>query len=255
VPAAPAPARAHGYRLTDRYARLISMDGDQWLTTVFAPCLRRESLAFGSDADLLRGQLRALRDCEVLDEAEYAAAEHRIDAAVEAARERAGFRVRPAGYTQPPPRLTATLHRVLAVARPVAEVDGMPIALTSVELWSDRSFLHLAGLPTEAADEHVRQVEAHMAEWGRRHQERRSGDGSLSPPELRGGRLLSTLQIVLRDDHGTTYHWTGGHSGGSQTEWRMQAHYAPGVPDDATRLILEIGARDEEPVSVVQLPL
>src|SRR5207253_735018 len=103
--------------------------------------------------------------------------------------------------------------------------------------------------PHAEADEHVRHVEAQLAEWGRRHQERRSGEGSLSAPDLRGSRLLSALQIVLRDDHGTTYRWTGGHSGGSQTEWRMQAHYAPGVPDDANRLTLEIGARDAEPIS------
>ncbi len=231
------------------------MTGDQWLTTVFTPCLRRESLAYGSDAELLRGQLRALRDCGVLDEAEFAAAERRLDAAVEAARERAGFRIRPPGSTQPPPRLTAVLHRVLAVGRPVAEVDGMPLALTSVELWSDRSFVHLAGLPTGDADEHVRQVEAHMTEWGRRHQERRSGDGSLSPPELRGGRLLSALQVVLRDDVGTTYRWTGGQAGGSQTEWRMQAHYAPGVSHEATRLVVEVGGRDEPPVGVIELAL
>src|SRR5947199_6397540 len=116
------------------------MDGDQWLSTVFTPCLRRESLAFGSDADLLRGQLRALRECEVLGEAEFAAAEHRLDAAVEAARERAGFRIRPPNSTRPAPRLTAVLHRVLAVGRPVVEIDGMPLALTSAEQWSDRSF-------------------------------------------------------------------------------------------------------------------
>ena len=176
------------------------MEGDQWLRSVFTPCLRRESLAYGSDADLLRAQLRALHDCAVLDDAEFTAAERRLDAAVEAARERAGFRVRPAGSTRPARRLTAVLRRVLAVGRPVAEVDGMPLALTSVELWSDRSYIFLAGLPTPEADEHVREVEAHLEEWGRRHLERRGGDAALSPPSFRGGRLLDALQIVLRDE-------------------------------------------------------
>jgi hypothetical protein len=35
----------------------------------------------------------------------------------------------------------------------------------------------------------------------------------------------------------------------------MHAYYAPGVPDYATRLTIEIGARDEEPVGRIELPL
>lgn len=231
------------------------MDGDQWLATVFTPALRRESMAYGGDADQLRGQLRALHDCDVLDDAAFAAAERRIDAAVEAARERAGFRIRPPGHTDPPRRLTAELRRVIAVGRPVAEVDGMPLALLSVELWSDRSFVHLAGLPTPEADEHVREVEAGFEEWGRLNRERRSGIGSLEPPSFRGGRLLGALEVVLRDDLGTRYRWTGGSSGGSQTEWRIEAHYAPGVTEAATRLTIEVGERDAEPVGVIELAL
>jgi hypothetical protein len=61
------------------------MDAQQWLATVLTPTLGRESLAYTSDADVLRGQLAALRDCDVLDDETHAAAVQRLDEAIEAA--------------------------------------------------------------------------------------------------------------------------------------------------------------------------
>ena len=225
----------------------------QWLVTVFAAALGRESLAYTGDADLLRGQLAVLRECDVLDDEAHAEAVGRLDAAIEDARRRASFDVRPAGTSRPPPAPIAVLRRVIAVAQPLAEVDGMPFVLTSVELWNNRVDLLLAGISTERTEEHVRRHEAELNDWARRRNEGRS-DGVLSPPQLRGNRLFD-LNIRLRDDLGTSYRAMGGSAGGSKTEWRLHRHYQPGVPPAASVLTIEIADREGTTAGTVQLPL
>jgi hypothetical protein len=215
------------------------VNADAWLNTIFTPCLDRDSLAYTNDADLLRGQLRALRDCDVLSDQAYTDAEARLDAAVEAARERDRFVVHPAGTTQPPPQPTAVLHRVLAVGQPLAEVDGMPFILTSVELWSDRTHLTLAALPTPEADQRVTRDHAKINTWSQHHRAGRSGEGALGSPGLRGNRL-HVLNIRLRDDMGNTYQPKGGSAGGDGTEWRLHAYCQPGIPQTATRLTVAV---------------
>jgi hypothetical protein len=195
------------------------MDAQQWLDTVFTPALNREALAYTNDADLLRGQLAALHECDVLDDQTHADALWRLDRAVEAARHRASFDVRPAGTTEPAPVPVAALRRVLAVAQPLCDVDGMSFMLISVELWTDHVNLLLAGLPTADTQERIRQNEAELNKWGRKHREGRS-EGVLSPPLPRGNRLLE-LDIRLRDDLDTSYLTRGGSAGGSNTEWRL----------------------------------
>ena len=69
----------------------VGMNVEQWLATVFTPMLVRDTLASSGDADALRGQLRALHDCEVLSDEAFALAQDRLDGAVDAVRRRAGL--------------------------------------------------------------------------------------------------------------------------------------------------------------------
>jgi hypothetical protein len=229
------------------------MDAQQWLATVFTPTLDRDSLAYSNDADLLRGQLAALHECDVLDDAAHAEAVRRLDAAIETARQRAAFDVRPAGTSHPSPIPVVALRRVLAVAQPLAEVDGMPFMLTSIELWTSRVDLFMAGMPTEQAQQNIRQHEAELNDWARRRHNGRS-NGVLSPPQLSGNRLFE-LDVRLRDDLDTSYRTIGGSAGGSNTEWRVQRHYEPDVPDTASMLTVEIADRHGAAIGAVQLPL
>lgn len=229
------------------------MDARQWLDTVFTPTLTRESLAYSHDADLLRGQLAALHDCAVLDDQAHADALRRLDAAVEEARRRARFDIRPAGTADPASPPVIALRRVLAIAEPLATVDDMPFVLTTVELWTNRVDLFLAGLPTADAERHIRRHRAEMDQWARRYREGRS-EGTLSPPMARDGRLFE-VDIRLRDDLGTTYREMGGSAGGSNSEWRLHRWYEPGAPETATRLTVEAADYDGHIVGVVEIPL
>jgi hypothetical protein len=230
------------------------MDAQHWLSTVFTPSLERESLAYTNDADLLRGQLAALHDCELIGDDDYNEAQRRIEAAVKSARQRARFDIHPPGTADLTPPPAVALKRVLAVAQPLAHVDGMPFVLTSAELWSNGIDLFLAGLPTVESERHIRHHEAELDKWGRERREGRSGEGTLSAPQLRGNRLFD-LDIRLRDDVDTGYRTMGGSAGGGRTEWRVHRRYEPGVPVNATRLTVELANDDGHTVAAVEIPL
>jgi hypothetical protein len=202
---------------------------------------------------VLRGQLAALHDCGVLDDQAHANAMQRLDAAIEAARQRAPFELRPVGIGEPAAVPVVALRRVLAVAQPLAEVDGMPLVLTSVELWTNRVDVFLAGRPTAEAQQPLRQHDAELNEWARKRREGRS-EGVLSPPQLRGGRLFE-LDIRVRDNLDTGYRAMAGSAGGSNTEWRVHRYYEPGVSETATLLTVEIVDSATDVVAAVELPL
>jgi hypothetical protein len=230
------------------------MDARQWLTNAFPPALERESLAYTNDADLLRGQLAALHDCELIDDGTHTDAQQRLEAAIENARYRVRFDIRPPGTADLTPPPTVALKRVLAIAQPLADVDGRPFVLTSAELWSNGVDLFLAALPTLESQRHIRQREAELNEWARKRRERRSGEGTLSASQLRGNRMFD-LNIRLHDDLDTSYHAMGGSAGGGRTEWRMHRRFEPGVPDNATRLTVELPKDDGNAVGAVHIPL
>ncbi|GAA0711911.1 hypothetical protein Drose_14130 [Dactylosporangium roseum] len=230
------------------------MDAEQWLATVFTPALGRESLAYSNDADQLRGQLAALHDCGVLDDTAHADARQRLEQAVEAARRRAQFDVRPPGRMQLEPLADPALPRVLAVAQPLAQVDGMPFVLTSVELWTNRVDLYVVAMPTAEAEQHRRAQEAKLDEWAAARREGRSGEATLSPPLPRGHRLLD-VNIRLRDDLGTGYHMVSGGAGGTGTDWRVHRHYEPNVPANASLLTIEATDSDGHAVGSLEVPL
>ncbi|MFF5225115.1 hypothetical protein [Dactylosporangium sp. NPDC000521] len=230
------------------------MDAAQWLAAVFTPALGRDSLAYSADADLIRGQLAALHACDVLDDAAHADALARLAAAVQAAERRAGFDVQPPRTPRLVPPPAAGLPRVFAVAEPLATADGMPLVLTSVELWPTRIDLFIAGIPTAEAEQHRREQDAKLQEWAAARATGHSGEGVLSPPMPRGHRLFD-VDIRVRDDVGTTYRTTGGSSGGSGTDWRVHRHYEPSVPPAATQLAIEAADRHGHVVGSLEVLL
>jgi hypothetical protein len=207
------------------------MTGDEWLATVFQPALTAEPMVPGREYEALRGQLHALRDCEVLTPDAFAAAEQRLDEASEAARSRRRPRVRPAGSEARPG--TNRLLRVLAPAEPLADVDSVTFVLTSVELWEHRVELFGAGLRAGPHDP------AYLDEWS---------------PDIAGSPLYELL-IGLSDDLGTRYDLISSDADGSASEWRLHNSYAPGVPHRAGRLILNIADDDGRPLLGREIPL
>ncbi|MEN3307757.1 MAG: hypothetical protein V7603_3959 [Micromonosporaceae bacterium] len=234
------------------------MDGAEWLEILFMPALGRESLAYGNDAELLRVQLLALRDCAVLDAAQYGDAIRRLEEAVRVAQDKAALRVRPPGSARPAATPSGALRRVLAVGQPIAEVDGMPFLLTSVELWSTRVEVFLAGVPTAESDRYIDRKEAdvggQISNWGRVLREGRSGEAALSQPPARGEGLFE-VEVGLRDDVGTDYQPTGGNMSMGRTEWRVHRHHQPGVPDKAAQLTVQALDRHGSVVGQLTLPL
>lgn len=241
------------------------MNAQQWLATVFTPALDRKSLANSNDADLLRGQLAALYDCGVLDEQAYTDARRRLDVAVEAARQRARLDIRRAGTgaiamaTVPPTaqgrrrhRPAGDLRRVLAVARPLVDIDGTPFVLTSIELWTNRIDLFLASLATVESERHILRQEAEFRDLTRKRNQGLIEEGTLSPFEMRSSQLFE-IDIRLRDDLGTTYQSLGGSAGGSHTEWRVHRTYEPGLPGQATQLTVEAADHDGNVVAAIEL--
>jgi hypothetical protein len=220
------------------------VDGDHWLATVFTPLLARESLAHTKDAEILRGQLCALHDCEVLDDRVFADALARLDGAIDAARGSAALSMISSDDAHPVPEVVlpepiALLRRVVAVGAGLAVVDGMPVIVTSVELWDNRVYVFVAGLSTAETERRHQQHDDDFNAWLRERRAGRSGPGTLGPPEPWG---IDAGHFRLHDDVGTEYRFISGSSGGSRrSDWRLEAAYTPGVPDAATRLRLEFG--------------
>jgi hypothetical protein len=228
------------------------MDGERWLTTTFASALSRDSVLYGGDANTLRAQLIALRDCGVIDEAAFTGAQRRIDDALETARNRDRTIVRPPRSTAPSP--TVTLLGVLAPVAALADIDQLTYVVTSVELWSDHIDTHIVGLPTADGERHVRETQEALDEWARLGRIGRDVDGLLEPPLPRGNRLIE-IDIRLRDDAGTPYRSSHGSSGGNGTEWRMHRAYQPGVPSNAGRLFIEVLDAAGQVTAGLDLPL
>jgi hypothetical protein len=230
------------------------MTGDEWLAEVFRAALGSEAIGFGGDADNLRGQVRALHDCGVLSDEACDAAERDLDAAVAGSLERRRLKMREVSATPPAAPPAATFRRVMAVGEPLADVEGMPLLVTSVESWSDRVEMFLAAVPNAEAELEIAEFGKALESWHRWRVERRSGPGVMNPPGLRGENLHS-LDIRLRDDLGTTYQHRGGSAGGGGTEWRAHRTYRPGIPATATTLTIEAVDESGHSVGTITLPL
>lgn len=129
------------------------------------------------------------------------------------------------------------LPRILTPQTELTAVEGVVVALLTVELWDDGIVLRLAGLPNEATrhllDEHVQQVRA----WAERRK-RNPNDRPADPPEEPGHRILNRITIGVTDDHGALYRMMARRTGGAGTEFRDEWYFQPGVPAGTKRLTI-----------------
>lgn len=136
---------------------------------------------------------------------------------------------------------------VASVVHPLGQAHGLPVALLSVELWTNEVCLNLAvvqGPDTRALDN------AYATEMEALSVAACAGETSLRPPQQPSEAMLD-LALGLSDDVGTSYRPTARSAGGSGTEWRSQWHFSPSVPTAARRL--EIRLTDQPNLITVRI--
>jgi hypothetical protein len=127
---------------------------------------------------------------------------------------------------------------VLAPGKLLGEVEGIEVLLVSVELWRTHVFVRLAGLQNDLMDRLLREHKALMERWGR--------DPNPTEPPEQPGAILGRIDLTLADDAGTQFFPSSTSAGGSDTEWRADWRFEPGVPPTATRLTVAIGSQSLE---------
>lgn len=227
----------------------MTLSGEQWLAQIFRPAVaavnsvRGERSVISLDPPRLLGgrlaaQVEALGDTGVLTEEQERAAM--------AALEDAGFtqeltsvststsasaRVDSAPVAPGPPVLLG----VLAGPRPLGHLDGRPVTLISVELWSDRFLVDLCTDPGQEYRDRRALATRERLEWMRRQ---RRGQ----PTEGRGGvALRSPLQDLtweLRGEPGVEYRRTGGSAESDPHLDRQRLRWSPAPPPGTERLTL-----------------
>lgn len=141
------------------------------------------------------------------------------------------------------------LPRVVSPITTLFTLDGIDIALISVELWPQHLAVRLAALPNEITDDQQRRHEVDFERWGKTRVE--AGKAAAGdPPEQPGTRLLAPLQIAVEDDAGTIYTPRGGNTGGSGSEWHGDWFFAADVPQSVRRLTVRVSPPDGEAATV-----
>jgi hypothetical protein len=130
------------------------------------------------------------------------------------------------------------LIKVLGPGRLLGQVEGVDVLLVSVELWRSHVVVHLAGLADDLMDRLLREHRALMERHGR--------DPNPTEPPEPPDAMLGRIDLTVADDVGTRYFPSSSVSGGSDKEWRAQWRFEPGVPPEATRLTVAIGAHAME---------
>jgi hypothetical protein len=138
-----------------------------------------------------------------------------------------------------------TLRDVVAVAKPLVDVLGITLVVTSVELWAGLVVVRLGGLGSDESDQRLVEAEAARRAWD-------SGSGEAPPTPW---DALHGVAIGLRDDVGTRYETRGGGMGGTGTEWQMEWRFAPAAPEEAAVLLVTAGLAGEPPSFEVPIEL
>lgn len=204
------------------------MTGEEWIATAFEEAIQKDSIAYRSTYECLRGTLWALHECEVLDDVTLREAGRRMKQAQLIAQER----VRSALYASASQAefkrsLTAGRLRYVHAANEVlVNLGGLTAILCSVEQWTERTHLLIAAIP------HERQV----------------------LQEDDQGSYLLALQVELADDIGTIYRNAGASVEFDRFEWRMIRTFMPGAPTEATILHVDIRHADGARLSSVEIP-
>jgi len=138
---------------------------------------------------------------------------------------------------------------------PLVDFNGVTLVLASVELWTRSVRLRIAGLNNDSSDrldeEHRRAFQGWAEEVRDAHARGMARD---APPREPGARLLD-MGLALADGAGTDYRSAGSSSGGSGTEWRLEAAFEPGMPAGARELTVEVKDFDGSIVHEVELKL
>jgi hypothetical protein len=224
------------------------LSGEQWLDRVFRPTVaaatrfRSEGMAPGDAlrlmGDRLAAQVEALGQTGVLSDEQERAARDALEEAGIAPEVRSvsfsassrsvvaptAVRVGSAPVIARKPAEPPVLRGVLAGPRPFGHLDGRPVTLVSVELWSDHLLIDLY---TDPGPEHREQRKRHTRtrlEWVR------SELRGLAPkgPAPRG--LASPLQEFtwrLSDAHGTEYYRSGGTAEAHEHLDRQRLRWSP----------------------------
>ncbi|MCC3265704.1 hypothetical protein [Arthrobacter gengyunqii] len=82
------------------------------------------------------------------------------------------------------------------------------------------------------------------AAWVERRRELGTQNAGRYPP-LPGDAVLQRVRARVTDDLGTSYHWIGGHTSGTGSEWDSSWFYFPAPPRTASLLTLTFTLDDE----------
>lgn len=111
---------------------------------------------------------------------------------------------------------------------PVGTVDGLTVELTKVEL-DTAVRIHLAAATSAARDELAVKHATAFARW--------SAEPSGAVPDDPAERLMQ-IGLTVTDDLGTTFAFTEGQAGGTESPFTAQRAYRPTPPQAARQLIL-----------------
>jgi hypothetical protein len=129
----------------------------------------------------------------------------------------------------------------LSPAHVLGRFEGIPVVFVTAELWTERVFIRLCA----AQNERTRNLDEHWARDFERftHEVRAATERGAAerpePPE-QPGEVLNRVPLVVDDDLGTAYRWTGSSAAGTGSEWRGEWIFEPGVPVAAKVLTVRL---------------
>jgi hypothetical protein len=137
------------------------------------------------------------------------------------------------------------LPEVHVVGSPLGTVDGVTVAVVTVEAWYDHLTVRLAAVVDQ-------RLQAELSLWSRPEAERRSkfraGGGDVPPHPAEP--VLRRVIVDVTDDAGTAYTRVSGFLGGMHTELLAEWHFDP-LPGPAVRTLTVSARRVDEPRRVL----
>lgn len=139
-------------------------------------------------------------------------------------------------------RSDASEERLMSRRQPArAKHDGLTVVLTSVDNTEEAVVLQLALSDDQATTERLAAWEAAHERWNERWLA--AGHPTGNPP-AQPAEAVNQLEMALLDDVGTAYRIVASSAGGTGTERLASIRFAPGVPDEASRLTVEALGRE-----------
>lgn len=223
------------------------------MVEVFEPALQDERIRSSTLVAELSGGLRALQASGLLAPELSAEAQRRLVAAHQHALCEPPEVLRAGSVAAKPTNL---LRHVFAPLTPLVDFNGVTLVLASVELWTRSVRLRIAGLNNATSDRLDDEHRTAFEGWGAKVREAQARGSRMpdDPPREPGARLLD-MDLTLTDDLDTEYRGTVSSAGASNTEWRLEVAYEPGVPVGASHLVLTAGGTYESLAHEIELEL